>query len=133
MEVPSPLTYRQGHQPASEEYRVRRRIVCRCHFQVFERGLWRYQMRGVRGLRSRMYGGDAPRCASPVRPGVDHLDTTPFHGVCFFVFGLSDIESVTQRIHFLDYLVSSLILPFFSAIITDDSLYFVHLNDDAMS
>merc|ERR1711997_1206861 len=92
-----------------------------------------YQMRGVRGLWSGMYGGDAPRCPRPVRPGVDHLDTTPFHGVCFFVFGLSDIESVYSTYSLFRFSVSSLILPFFSAIITDDPLYFVHMNDDAMS
>jgi len=51
-----------------------------------------------------MYGGDAARCARPVRPGVDDLSLLTFEESVFVFSGLSDIESVTQRILFLDSL-----------------------------
>merc|ERR1712154_374291 len=64
-------------------------------------------MGGICGLWSRVHGGDATRCARPVRPGVDDLSFLTFEESDFVfsaICGLSDIESVTQRILFLDSL-----------------------------
>merc|ERR1712079_812506 len=85
-------------------------------------------MGGICGLWSRVHGGDATRCPSPVRPGVDYLSFLTFEESDFVfsaICGLSDIESVTQRILFLD---SLFLLSFYQLFQLSTHLLCVHLD-----